>query len=654
MLVACQQGTNERPQLAEKVSPPKKPVNAAIEEPEAWETLPSRNAFAGAERCKECHEKKYERWSLSWHARALSLPQPQFTVGRYDGSRYRGSSSDASMLKKAGTLFMHTADENGTSHDYPVQWLIGGKRMQDSVTVFPDGRWQVLPVYFHVTGKGEWVDYNEKKQGIIGPKHPFFWTNFRRMASHECLTCHVTGLDVSYERSTQQWRTSFVDPGVACESCHGPGALHSFTEKKADIVRPSALTPEANLAVCGQCHGPREPLFPLFDSKHRFRPGESYDDKFEALVVVDGKARSGEFFADGRPSSSSFEYQALLQSRCWRQGKATCLSCHTAPHHKHEANDMKPGSMDESCRTCHPGIAQAVKSHTQHVSAKAQTCVACHMPRIISGVLDTFPDHSIDVPNPRNTVAHKVPNACNSCHANEKPEAMVAAIEKMWPRAMARMSRRNRLADAIDEETAAQSQPALVAILRDEDEAPTLRGAVAILLAQRFPRQAGPILTPYLQASEPLLRARVIEALGSAQGREVADSIASVLNDKSMLVRERAAVNLSLVAGDRANAALERLATQPETASLARPHLMLAASAMRRNDALRGKAELQKALDLVPYHVEAMLLMADISMTLGEKQKAREWVDQALKVSPQHEGALKRHDALERMTRPVK
>ena len=51
--------------------------------------------------------------------------------------------------------------------------MIGGKRMQDAVTVFPDGRWQVLPIYFHVREK-KWVDFTEAKQGALTPEHPFW------------------------------------------------------------------------------------------------------------------------------------------------------------------------------------------------------------------------------------------------------------------------------------------------------------------------------------------------------------------------------------------------------------------------------------------------------------------------------------------------
>ncbi|MEA2327993.1 MAG: hypothetical protein QOE68_2952 [Thermoanaerobaculia bacterium] len=87
------------------------------------------------------------------------------------------------MSRKGETFLMRTRNREGQPADYPVSWVIGGKRMQDSITVMPDGRWQVLPVYFHVTGGGAWVDYNEAKQGHVTPDHPFFWTNFLRTAN---------------------------------------------------------------------------------------------------------------------------------------------------------------------------------------------------------------------------------------------------------------------------------------------------------------------------------------------------------------------------------------------------------------------------------------------------------------------------------------
>ena len=137
--------------------------------------LQSPPQFVGSKRCAECHALEAERWSKSWHARALSPARAEFVVGKFNGDHYRGTSSEAWMTQRGGEYRMRTADSSGQPADIPVKWVIGGKRMQDPVAVMPDGAWQVLPVYFHVTGN-EWVDYTEDKQGKLTPDHPFFWS----------------------------------------------------------------------------------------------------------------------------------------------------------------------------------------------------------------------------------------------------------------------------------------------------------------------------------------------------------------------------------------------------------------------------------------------------------------------------------------------
>ena len=152
------------------------------------------------------------------------------------------------------------------SADFAVDWVIGGKRMQDDVTVFPDGRWQVLPVYFQVTQR-RWVDYTEAKQGPLAPDHPFYWTNLRRMANRECLDCHVTGLVVRFDRAAQHWTTEFTDAGVACEDCHGPGARHADTTLAADIFSPQARVEGARARRLRDLPRAAQPALPA--ARHR-------------------------------------------------------------------------------------------------------------------------------------------------------------------------------------------------------------------------------------------------------------------------------------------------------------------------------------------------------------------------------------------------
>jgi len=617
---------------------PPKVAAVATQAQSDWEadTLPSRDAYAGSAKCGECHEKKHDRWQRDWHAKALAEATPESVVGRFSGAHYKGESSEAWMERRGDAYFMRTRGATPEVKDFPISWVIGGKRMQDTVTAFDDGRWQVLPVYFHVTGGGAWVDYNESKQGKVGPDHPYYWTNFRRTSNKECLECHATGVDVRYDAKTHQWSTTMADAGVACEACHGPGARHAETKEKSDIVRPDHIDKKLAFAICGRCHGPHEPAFPILDWKDQFRPGEKYDDRYQALVVVDGKERSGEFFADGRPSSSSFEYQAVLQSRCSMRGGATCLSCHTAPHDDHHENDLKERNPDATCRTCHAAVFAKGEAHTHHQSV---SCVGCHMPKVLSGVLDHFPDHALDVPNPENTVRHGVPNACGVCHADKKPADLAQTMSRWWPDAAARQARRTRLADAIDEKTSAQSLPALMAVVRDRDEAPTLRGAAALLLGQRFPREASATLVPLLYDPDPLVRSRFIEALGYAQARDAADAIAPFASDSPLPVRQMAALVLSSFGDARGLAACRLLMNVPKTSKLVRPHVALAIDAANHNDLDTAERELKTAVAEVPYLTDALVMLADIRMRRHDPAGAKEYLEEALRFNPQHRGA---------------
>jgi hypothetical protein len=616
---------------------------ATAASPGSFESLPSSNAYAGSASCKECHEKNFERWSHDWHARALAPANPKSVAGNFGDRHFRGESSEAWMSRRDGAFVMRTRGREGKLADYPVSWVIGGKRMQDSITVMPDGRWQVLPVYFHVTGRGVWVDYNEAKQGHVTPDHPYFWTNFRRTANKECIECHATGVDIRYDRAAHTWSTELTDAGVACEACHGPGARHAETKDKRDIIRPDHIDKELALSICARCHGPRDPLFPLLDARDQFRPGQRYDARYQALVLTDGTERSGEYFADGRPNSSTFETQALLQSRCYRAGGATCLTCHTAPHaEEHGDDELKPGSRDVSCRTCHAAIAARGAAHTHH---RNTTCLDCHMPKVLSGVLDKFADHSIDLPNVRNTIAHEVPNACGVCHRDKSAGALASALDSWWPNARRRNERRIRLADAFDEKTAASSLPALSAVVRDVSEAPTLRGAAAVILGQRFAAAAANVITPLLHDGDEVVRARFVEALGYANVRQSAGAVVSLVDDPSIRVRQNAALVLASFDDPRAPGALAKLAGDPATMHLVRPHILRGIGAANRGDFEAAMHELEFALNDAPYATDALVLLADIYARRDDVPQARALLEEALRFNPGHRGARARLDA---------
>jgi len=593
------------------------------------------NSYIGSARCAECHEKEHAAWKKSWHAKALAPAVRGSVAGTFANTHFTGTSSEA-WMKRVGTKYaMRAMGIDRSFADYPIEWVIGGKRMQDDITVLPDGRWQVLPVYFHVTGK-QWVDYTEAKQGPLTPEHEFFWTNWRRMANHECLDCHVTALRVTYDESDRKWTTSFVDPGVACEDCHGPGARHAETQEKEDIVHPVDAR-EVGQSACARCHGPRNPLFPLLDPAHQFQLGQSYDELYDPIVVAIGDGMSPEFFADGRPKTSSFEYQALLQSACYRKGQATCLTCHDAPHAAKEHAELRHHDPDAPCMKCHSSIDRA--SHSHHKTAAAQKCVACHMSAVVSGVLDHFADHTIDIPVPQNTTKHEVPNACGVCHRDRSADKLAEQLAAWWPDAQVRAARRLRLADAFDSATARQSARALLAVITDEDEAPTLRGAAMLVAAARFKQQTARPLQAQLASKSIILRAKACEALAIAKATNAGDALATHLDDPSLRVRLACALALYDLGDRRGEPALAKLASDPDSDHLLTPHLEVGLAHARRNDFAVAEAELTKVARLSPYFADPIVQLAAVLADEHKFDEARKRLDQALALEPYHKGA---------------
>jgi HEAT repeat protein len=173
-----------------------------------------------------------------------------------------------------------------------------------------------------------------------------------------------------------------------------------------------------------------------------------------------------------------------------------------------------------------------------------------------------------------------------------------------------------------------------------------LRGAAAILLAQRFPADAARTIAPLLADPDPLVRSRLIEALGYARAAAVADDVARFVDDPSIHVRQMAALVLSSMHDPRGARAVEKLAADPATRNLMRPHIILAIAAANRNDLATAQRELTFVVDEVPYATDAAVMLADIAIRRNDRSAATMWLDEAIRFNPAHRGALARLRAL--------
>jgi tetratricopeptide (TPR) repeat protein/Zn finger protein HypA/HybF involved in hydrogenase expression len=170
-----------------------------------------------------------------------------------------------------------------------------------------------------------------------------------------CFRCHSTGP----VKLTADFQIQPSEPGVYCESCHGPGRAHVESAGARAIQNPKRLTAVQINTLCGACH----------------RQASDLDDNTDW---------SNSWNVRHQP-------RYLHRSACFRNsnGALSCLTCHD-PH-----QPVKAASFYEAkCVSCH--------SKTQHtIQVASRTCVGCHMPQVATSANLKFTNHWIGIYNPR-------------------------------------------------------------------------------------------------------------------------------------------------------------------------------------------------------------------------------------------------------------
>lgn len=188
-----------------------------------------------------------------------------------------------------------------------------------------------------------------------------------RSVTH-CFGCHTTA-----STTVAGFDPTRLTMGVACESCHGPGAKHvelmdddKIEEGRAAIFNPARLSPVARVDFCGACH-------------------RTLNDVYEMGATGVSNVR--------------FQPYRLENSKCWRDGDAR-LAC-TACHDPHQPVVRDAASYDQKCLACH--AASAALRTTRERPGKGcpvarKDCTTCHMPRVkVPSMHAPFVDHWIRI-----------------------------------------------------------------------------------------------------------------------------------------------------------------------------------------------------------------------------------------------------------------
>lgn len=196
---------------------------------------------AGPVSCRKCHEKFYQLWASSHHGPAM---QP-YTA---ELARKKLSPHTEEIVIRASRYRAKIAGENGWviergpegEKKYRIEHVMRGKNVYYFLTPLDRGRLQTLPVAYHVN-KREWFDMAASGvRHVPGQTHePIDWKDWQYTFNTACYGCHVSQLSTNYDPKTDTYRTVWKEPGINCETCHGPADEH---------IRVCEASPKGNRA----------------------------------------------------------------------------------------------------------------------------------------------------------------------------------------------------------------------------------------------------------------------------------------------------------------------------------------------------------------------------------------------------------------------
>jgi predicted CXXCH cytochrome family protein len=330
--------------------------------------------YVGAAVCAGCHAEEAVQHAGSPHAMALRtpaefaqshpLPAPRWLPDPDTSLAYRlvwrGDSLGLEAQVGSATLWqpMEWAFGSGTQAMTPLGRRADGAFVESPLSYHRRAGWDFTPGFLAASPEGRRAD----QVGTVMPAEE----------AADCFACHATGV----VRTSQGPDIMRLEPGVQCESCHGPGETHVAEARgrggKGNLRLPAGSGSGAHDAVdlmnaCAGCH--------------RATPPEGVE-MTDAIAI-------------------RFAPAGFKQSRCYQQSESfSCTSCHDP----HRGVEKDPEHYRRVCLGCHDG---STGERPECPQQPAGDCVSCHMPRSIVQRHSFFTDHWIQVPGrPKQVVRH--------------------------------------------------------------------------------------------------------------------------------------------------------------------------------------------------------------------------------------------------------
>ncbi len=301
--------------------------------------------YSGSTSCARCHPEEYAEWSRSPHARMVRTPvrHPGAVLAKFDGSSPFPPSE--------------------------IAYVIGSRSAQRFVS--RKGSDLVVRTPIWIVRSGTWnLDYWRERD----------WRK-------SCAGCHVTGYDPG--------TAGFVEEGIGCEACHGPGRAHSASGKRTAILHPGKISPARRAMICEGCHTAGHDSTGEYRFPVGYLPGADLSKHFFGLVPKPGQDDST-FKGDGTPADRHAQFRFWSSRMLVVEGE-TCDLCKnfrggafgSAP-----TGDLKKMSTSEFCRSCHGGgVLPPPRHHGELKVSHAGECLSCHLVRRTGAGAPSVHDH---------------------------------------------------------------------------------------------------------------------------------------------------------------------------------------------------------------------------------------------------------------------
>lgn len=338
-------------------------------------------AYVGDEACAVCHKEICTTYHQHPMGRSAELVTPATMTEKFPFSgkaEFQAGPFTLAAEKTAAGLrhrLRLTESTDRIEADLPVSVAIGsGTRGKSYLTVRNGSVWQT-PV--------SWFGPDEKWD--LSPGFRIGHSILRPIAA-PCLYCHTNSVEPIAGRRNQYREPVFPKQlSIGCERCHGPGDLHvnerglnpTITGPDTSIVNPKHLSPALQRAVCEQCHlQGQDRVTRRGRELFEYRPGLPFE-LFASVFV-----RHPDIAAANK---SVGQFEQMESSVCFTKsgGRMTCTSCHD-PHAA-----ATPATRDalyrKQCLTCHDGPGKTpCNAPAAERQTKADSCIACHMPKAAS------------------------------------------------------------------------------------------------------------------------------------------------------------------------------------------------------------------------------------------------------------------------------